>query len=92
MQAAGEAEDLITGHSEAGKAEILRSHQQHEQLITELIKPHSTEIEAKSLTIQQQAHFIVSVIMGLKYSAESREDLNDLLEALGVNCLTMTGG
>lgn len=91
LQTAGDAEDLITGHNEAGKDEIARSHERHEALVIELLLPYAKNLAEKGLTVGQQAHFFVTVVMGLKYGAKSREDLDDLLGTLKANCLALTG-
>ena len=82
LQTAGDMEDLISGHNEAGKDEIARSHTRHEALVAELLGPHQGEAAAA-----RQAHFIVTVAMGFKYGAKSREDLEDLLKTLKQNTL-----
>lgn len=87
LQTAGDAEDLITGHNEAGKDEIARSHHRHELLIKELFEPYDEAFESKGLSVPQQAHFFVTVVMGLKYGAQNREDLDNLLAALKANFL-----
>lgn len=92
LQTARDAEDLITGHNAAGKDEIERSHKRHEALVQGLLEPYSKSVEQRGLTVSQQAHFVVTVIMGLKYGAKSREDLDILLMALKANCLSEING
>ena len=89
LQTAGDAEDLITGHNEAGKDEIARSHERHEALVAELLQPYAKKLAEKGLTVRQQAHFLVTVVMGLKYGAKSPEDLDELLGILKSNCLAV---
>ncbi|MBO9407846.1 TetR/AcrR family transcriptional regulator [Shimia sp. R9_1] len=87
LQTAGDMEDLISGHNTAGKEEIERSHARHEKLIAELLAPYEREIQRNGLTVTQQAHFIVTTVMGFKNGAKTREDLNSLLMALKASVL-----
>ncbi|WP_421858634.1 TetR/AcrR family transcriptional regulator [Oricola sp.] len=91
LQGAGDFEDLIAGHNEAGKDQIARSHARHEELVAGLLAPYAESLRASGLSVGQQAHFIVTVAMGLKYNAKNREDLDALLGALKLSCLSMTG-
>lgn len=92
LQTAGDMEDLISGHNAAGKDEIERSHARHEALIAELLAPYGLQIQKSGLTVERQAHFIVTTVMGFKYGAKTREDLDDLLAALKANILCLTQG
>ncbi|TCL08585.1 TetR family transcriptional regulator [Shimia isoporae] len=87
LQTSGDAEDLISGHNDAGKEEIARSHLKHESLVTELLSPYTESLRSLNLTPAEQAHFLVTVVMGLKYGAKSRNDLDALLDALKRNIL-----
>ena len=91
LQGAGDFEDLIAGHNEAGKDQIARSHARHEELVAGLLAPYAESLRASGLSVGQQAHFIVTVAMGLKYNAKNREDLDALLGALQAHCLSVTG-
>lgn len=87
LQTAGDMEDLISGHNEAGREEIALSHARHEALIAELLTPHAAALSARGLTAKTQAHFLVTTVMGFKYGAKSSEDLDDLLMALKATIL-----
>lgn len=91
LQTAGDAEDLVSGHNEAGRDEIARSHQRHEVLVRELLMPHEKALGANGLTVEQQAHLFVTTVMALKYGASSRNDLDQLLAALLSNVLAVAG-
>lgn len=91
LQTSGDAEDLISGHNAAGKAEIARSHQRHEALVADLLRPYAAALQATGLTPESQAHFLVTVVMGLKYGAHNRDDLDSLLNTLKTNVLHATG-
>ncbi len=92
LQTSGDAEDLVSGHNQAGRKEIERSHDKHHALVAELLRPHSRALAASSLTPDQLAHFVVTVVMGLKYSAKSRDDLDALLVTLKAAVLALLGG
>lgn len=89
MQTAGDMDDLISGHNEAGKEEIASSHLRHEALIEELFTPYDTVLRESGLTAAQQSHLVVTAVMGFKYGAKSREDLDELLMLLKANVLSM---
>ncbi|MEO1223406.1 MAG: TetR/AcrR family transcriptional regulator [Pseudomonadota bacterium] len=91
LQAAGDPEDLISGHNEAGKSEIERSHRLHEALIGELLAPHAEVLAQKGHTESSLAHFIVTVVMGLKNGASDHADLESLLGSLKKLVLLSTG-
>ena len=87
IQTSSDAEDLMTGHNKAGKQAIRESHAKHETLVAEILGPYGSEIEASGQTVAGLAHYIVTVVMGLKYSAESEEDLDALLNSLKTSAL-----
>ncbi|WP_421981234.1 TetR/AcrR family transcriptional regulator [Roseibium sp.] len=89
LQNAGDAEDLVSGHNEAGRDEITRSRQRHEILICELLAPYEAALAANGLTVKKQAHLFVTTVMALKYGASSRDDLDQLLSALLSNVLAV---
>lgn len=82
LQSSGDAEDLISGHNEAGKTAIEESHKLHEELIAELFEQCATQIEANGQSVEQLAHFFVTTAMGFKASAASRSDLDGLIGSL----------
>ncbi len=82
LQTSGDAQDLISGHNEAGQMEIARSHDRHEEVVADVLAPHTAHIEAAGHNVGQLAHFVVSVAMGFKYGAASRADLDDLCGTL----------
>ena len=92
LQTAGALEDVISGHNAAGKDEIERSHARHKALIAELLAPYGPGIQKGGLTVERQAHFIVTTVMEFKYGAKKREDLDDLLAVLKANVLSVTQG
>ena len=82
LQSSGDAEDLISGHNQAGRSEIARSHERHEVLLAEILAPNADRIDASGHSVQQLAHFIVTVGMGFKHGAANREDLDGLCRTL----------
>ena len=91
LQTSGDAEDLVSGHNQAGREEIERSHDKHHALVAELLRPHSRVLADSGLTPEQLAHLVVTVVMGLKYSAKSRDDLDALLATLKAAVLALLG-
>ncbi|MCE2484028.1 MAG: TetR/AcrR family transcriptional regulator [Desulfurellaceae bacterium] len=82
LQTSGDAEDLISGHNEAGRDALAESHARHTKLITRLLSPYTKQIEASGQSLNQFAHFFVTAAMAFKYSAKSRRDLNGLISSL----------
>ena len=91
LQTSGDAEDLVSGHNQAGRKEIVRSHDKHQALVAELLRPHSRVLADSGLTPDQLAHLVVTVVMGLKYSAKSRDDLDALLVTFKTAVLALLG-
>ncbi len=90
LQSSVDAENEVYNHSKAGRAEIERSHEKHRELLTELLSPHSKALAESDQTPRQLAHLIVTVVMGLKYSAKNRDDLDALLASLKTAVLCVT--
>lgn len=88
---AADPEDMISGHNAAGKAEIARSHLQHEALVTEILAPHADGLAMQGETPDTLAHLIVTAVMGFKYQAKDGADLNALLRVLKKTVLLATG-
>lgn len=90
LQEAVDIEDLMSGHNSAGKAEIHDAHRRHEVLMASLLAPYEAGLKRHGLTVEGQAHFLITVIMDLKYNAETREDLDGLLHSLKTAALAVT--
>ena len=82
LHTSGDAEDLISGHNEAGREAIAESHARHTKLIARLLSPYTEQVEASGQSLNQLAHFFVTTAMAFKYSAKSRRDLNGLISSL----------
>ncbi|MEM6496075.1 MAG: TetR/AcrR family transcriptional regulator [Pseudomonadota bacterium] len=78
MTVSDDPQDLVTGHNEAGKAEIANSRRKHEALISEWFEPYATAIEEFGHSVGALAHYFVTVAMALKYEAKDRKDLDAL--------------
>ncbi len=89
LQASSDAQDLIGGHNESGKAEMRNTYAKHEALIAEILSPHAEQISRSSLSVEQYAHFYVTSAMAFKYSAQDEEDLDNLIESLVSTTLSM---
>ncbi|MGI9434427.1 MAG: TetR/AcrR family transcriptional regulator, partial [Geminicoccaceae bacterium] len=63
LQTAGDAEDLISGHNKAGKAEIARSHQRHKDLVFKLLAPYEATIGKSNQSSIELANFVVTTAM-----------------------------
>ena len=90
LQEAGDPEDLISGHNEAGRAAIEEAHARQAALIAELLEPHADAIARSGQTPAQLARFVVTVAMGLKYGAGDRSALDELLHSLRSSVIALT--
>lgn len=84
-------EDIMSGHGEAGRAAQTAVDKQHTKLISRLLAPHKSQIEASGHTVNHLAHFCVTCARGFKYSAKNKRDLNVLLSALKTSVLSAAG-
>lgn len=91
MQTASNAEELISGHNEAGKDEIARSHERHETLVSELLSGSEGSIRTSGQSVDQLAHFVVTTAMGYKSSAKDRADLDALMTSLITAVVILAG-
>lgn len=89
LENAGDAEDLLGGHNEAGGEAIAESHRRHETLVRGILEGHASAVARHGLTVADAAHFTVTAVMGFKYGAASREDLDGLLAALKAGVLLL---
>ncbi len=92
LQTSGDPEDLISGHNEAGKEEITRSHQKHRKLIEDLLTPCKAEIIASGHQLKDVAEFLVISVMALKYQAANLKALHRMLEVLSDGVVALTKG
>ncbi len=90
LQKAGDPEDLISGHNEAGKAAIKEAHTRQAALIADLLEPHATAIARTGQTPAQVARYVVTVAMGLKHGSENRNVLDELLYSLRSSVTALT--
>ena len=90
LQEAGDPEDLISGHNQAGKAAIREAHARQAALIAELLEPYADTIARSGQTPAQLARFVVTVAMGLKCGAGDRSALDELLQSLRRSVIALT--
>ena len=86
-----DAQSLITGYNEAGSAAVRDAHAKRTEAIAEILTPYEERITQSGQSVAQLARFIVIVAVGIKYQAESKEDLLDLLSSLKVSVLALVG-
>lgn len=80
-------EDIMSGHSEAGRAALEAVKGEHKKLVSRLLMPYRDEIEASGHSVAHLAHFCVTCARGFKYSARSKRDLKVLLNTLKTTVL-----
>ena len=91
IESSPESNDLITGHNAAGKAAILEMQVKRRNVIMQLLAPHQDEIERSGQSLSQFAHFVIITSTGMKYAADSKEELLDLLASLRIAVLKVAG-
>ena len=89
LQTAGDAEDLISGHNKAGKAEITHSHQRHKDLVAEILAAHEVTVANSGQSHIELANFVVIAAMAIKYSASDRAEFDSLLKCLKTSILCL---
>ena len=82
IQGSEDIEDIMSGHSEAGRTAHADVVKQHEKLVSRLLTPYKGSIKASGHTVTQLAHFCVTAAQGFKYNAKNERDLNALLATL----------
>ena len=82
IQGSEDIEDIMSGHSEAGRKAHAEVVKQHEKLVSRLLTPYKDIIEASGHTVPRLAHFCVTCAQGFKYKAKNKRDLNGLLDTL----------
>lgn len=86
LQTSEDVEDLISGHSDAGRAAIRRSHQRHTKVVVDLLTPFAKQIEYTGQSTKQLAAFFVRNAMSLKH-CENKRELNTMLKSLKTSIL-----
>lgn len=90
IEGSQDLEDIMSGHSDAGRAALADVEKRHTRLVRRLLAPYKSRIEASGYNLNQLAHFCVTCARGFKYSAKSKRDLNLLLSALKTSVLLAT--
>ena len=91
LRTSGDAEDLISGHTTAGRAELDRAHQRHKAFVGGMLEPHDAAIAASGRSRAELANFTVTVAMALKAATLDRAEFDSLLGSLKTAVLCMTG-
>ncbi|WP_171179975.1 TetR/AcrR family transcriptional regulator [Ruegeria sp. HKCCD8929] len=92
MHTSPNAEDIVAGFNASSQNELEEGAQRNIEVISRVIGPYASEIEENGLTVAQFADFVQRSATAAKYNAKSRKHLLDLLGALRVSVLKVTGG
>ena len=87
IEGSEDLEDIMSGHSDAGREALNAVKARHTKLVSRLLTPHKNQIVAAGYTVNNLAHFCVTCARGFKYSATSKRDLKVLLNALKTSVL-----
>ncbi len=85
------AEDIVAGVNASSQEELEAGARRNTRIIARLLEPFANEIERSGLTVTQYADFIQRTATAAKYAAKDRTHLLDLLAALRVSTLKVTG-
>ena len=91
LQSSPNAEDIIAGVTASSQEELEAGAKRNTKIIARVLKPFSGSIETYDLTVGQYADFIQRSSTAAKYSAKNRKHLLELLAALRVSALKVTG-
>ena len=91
IEGSEDLEDIVSGHSEAGRIAIANLGKQHEKLLSRLLTPHQKQIKAHGQTVKQLARFCATCARGFKYSARNKKDLIALIDSLKTSMLLAAG-
>ena len=80
-------EDIMSGHSQAGREALDAVKARHTKLVAKLLTPYKDQIDASDHSVSSLAHFCVTCARGFKYSAKSKNELNTLLSVLKTSVL-----
>ncbi len=92
IEGSEDPEDIMSGHSEAGREALAAVKVKHTKLVSRLLRPYRSQIEASGHTVNHLAHFCVTCARGFKYSARNKRDLNVLLNTLKTSLLLAVDG
>lgn len=92
MHASPNAEDIVAGFNASSQNELEAGAKRNREIISRILAPYAVEIKKNGLSLDQFADFIQRSATAAKYNANSREHLLDLLAALRVAVLKVTGG
>ena len=85
-----DANEMMSGYNDAGKAEIARMRLQKIEAIAEIFEPFAAAITNSGLTVEQLADFFQSASMNLRNDARNEEHLRSLLRSLKLTILSLT--
>lgn len=85
------AEDIIAGVSASSQEELEAGALRNTAIIVRVLEPFADAIARSDLTVEQYADFIQRSATSAKYNAKSRKHLLELLAALRVSTLKVTG-
>ncbi|MEM8788359.1 MAG: helix-turn-helix domain-containing protein [Pseudomonadota bacterium] len=91
LQSSPNAEDIVAGVSASSQQELEAGALRNTELIVRILQPFSGRIEACGLTLPQYADFVQRSATAAKYNAKSRKHLLEMLTALRVSVLKVTG-
>ena len=85
------AEDIVTGVNASSQDELEAGAARNTRIIARILEPSAPEIERAGLTVNQYADFVQRTATAAKYSAKNRKHLLDLLAALRISTLRVSG-
>lgn len=91
LQSSPNAEDIVAGVNASSQKELEAGAKRNIELIGRVLDPYADEIERNGLTVLQLADFLQRSASAAKHSATNRKHLLQLLAALKVSVLKVSG-
>lgn len=89
LQSAADPDDLLSGHNRVGKAEIEASRVRQRGFLVTLLSPYAEQIRQSGQSVEQLAHYAITVGMSLKHPSYDREEFDGLLQSLKKSVLAI---
>lgn len=91
MHASPNAEDIVAGFNASSQEELEAGARRNIELISRILEPYTSEIERNGLSVAQLADFVQRTATSAKYNAHNRKHMLNLIAALKVAVLKVTG-
>lgn len=92
LDASPNSEDIVAGFNASSQTELAAAAARNKAILSRIMEPYASEIENSGLTLDQFADFIERSASAAKHNAGNRKHLMNLLTALKIAVIKVTGG